>query len=213
MERSAALSASGQNRAPVRKTRSGGATAKKDRRVDRTRVDVMSAMRELLLRHGYDAISVRDIIDHANIGRSTFYEHFANKADVLRESLLFVLTPLADMLSPKSSPARVALVLQHFLDARAVSTVVLTGTTRALTAQILADLIAERLEVRGDRRFPLRTPLPIVARGLAELQLGLVGSWLSAGATCPAEAIAQTLHATTNAAASAMLALREVDSR
>ncbi|MEO7040157.1 MAG: helix-turn-helix domain-containing protein [Candidatus Elarobacter sp.] len=173
----------------------------------------MSAMRDLMLRDGYEAISVRDITDRANIGRSTFYEHFANKADVLRESLLFVLTPLADTLAPKASSSRLALVLQHFWDARDVSTIVLTGTTRALTAQILAGLIEERLAGRRDRRFPPRTPLPLVARGLAELQLGVIGSWLTAGDTCPAEAIAQTLHAATNAAACAMSALRSVDSR
>jgi AcrR family transcriptional regulator len=206
MEAREPLSASRQNRPIVRETRPAGAAAKKDRRVDRTRRDVMTALRELMLRDGYDALSVRDIIDQANIGRSTFYEHFANKADVLRESLLFVLTPLADTLSPAASMPRLTLVLQHFLDMRPVAPIVLTGTTRTLTAHILADLIEARLAERRDHKLPPRIPLAIAARALAELQLGLVGGWLDAGQTSAAEAIAGILHATTNAAAAALLA-------
>jgi AcrR family transcriptional regulator len=38
----------------------------------------------LILRKGYEAITVQDIIDEADVGRSTFYAHYTGKEDLLR---------------------------------------------------------------------------------------------------------------------------------
>jgi AcrR family transcriptional regulator len=57
--------------------------AKQDRRSQRTRRLVSSAMMELLLEKRYDAITVQDMLDRAGIGRSTFYAHYFDKEDVL----------------------------------------------------------------------------------------------------------------------------------
>ena len=47
-----------------------------DRRIYRTRKLLQDALIELILEKGYAAVTVQDIIDRANIGRSTFYAHF-----------------------------------------------------------------------------------------------------------------------------------------
>lgn len=59
------------------------AQAKNDRRVDRTVSSLRSALTELIKEKHYDSITVQDIIDRANVGRSTFYVHFRDKEDVL----------------------------------------------------------------------------------------------------------------------------------
>lgn len=56
---------------------------KQDRRVKRTRNMVLDAFLDLMIEKGYDAITVQDIIDRANIGRSTFYIHFTDKENLL----------------------------------------------------------------------------------------------------------------------------------
>jgi AcrR family transcriptional regulator len=56
---------------------------KQDRRSQRTYHLVRTAMMALLLEKRYDAITVQDILDRADIGRSTFYTHFYDKEDVL----------------------------------------------------------------------------------------------------------------------------------
>jgi AcrR family transcriptional regulator len=55
-----------------------------DRRINRTQQALRNALIELILEKHYDTISVQDIIDRANVGRSTFYNHFRDKEDLFR---------------------------------------------------------------------------------------------------------------------------------
>ena len=57
--------------------------AKEDRRVGRTRKLLEDALYDLIVEKGYDAVTVQDIIDRANIGRSTFYAHYTDKKQLL----------------------------------------------------------------------------------------------------------------------------------
>jgi AcrR family transcriptional regulator len=63
------------------------AKRKVDRRVQRTRQLLHDALIALILEKGYDKITVQDIIDRANVGRSTFYAHYLDKQDLLESGL------------------------------------------------------------------------------------------------------------------------------
>ncbi|OGW38562.1 MAG: hypothetical protein A2010_01995 [Nitrospirae bacterium GWD2_57_9] len=56
---------------------------KDDRRVERTRKLLHEALPALILEKGYEAVTVQDILDRANLGRSTFYSHYRDKDDLL----------------------------------------------------------------------------------------------------------------------------------
>jgi AcrR family transcriptional regulator len=57
-------------------------TGKQDRRSQRTRHLLSEALVSLIREKGYDTITVSDLIDRANIGRSTFYSHYRDKDDL-----------------------------------------------------------------------------------------------------------------------------------
>jgi len=56
---------------------------KVDRRIQRTRQSLQDALITLILEKGYEAVTVQDVIDRANVGRATFYAHFQDKEDLL----------------------------------------------------------------------------------------------------------------------------------
>ncbi|MBE6547374.1 MAG: TetR/AcrR family transcriptional regulator [Ruminococcaceae bacterium] len=55
-----------------------------DRRQKKTRDAIFGAFGELLMTNKYENITVQDIIDRADVGRSTFYSHFETKDHLLR---------------------------------------------------------------------------------------------------------------------------------
>ncbi len=65
-----------------------------DRRVARTRRALRDALAALLHEKPYDAIGVQDILDRADVGRSTFYTHFRDKDELLEagiDAMLFAV--------------------------------------------------------------------------------------------------------------------------
>lgn len=59
-----------------------GKDKKVDRRASRTHRSLRGALIELILEKRYDAITVQNIIDRADVGRSTFYAHYRDKDDL-----------------------------------------------------------------------------------------------------------------------------------
>ncbi|GMQ86026.1 MAG: TetR/AcrR family transcriptional regulator [Acidimicrobiia bacterium] len=58
-----------------------------DRRVRRTKQRLQAALTSLIGEMSYDKITVQDLIDRADVGRSTFYAHYETKDDLLISGL------------------------------------------------------------------------------------------------------------------------------
>ena len=62
-------------------------TRRPDRRIERTMTALRDALMSLIIEKGYDAISIQDIADRANVARATFYLHFKDKDDLMFRSM------------------------------------------------------------------------------------------------------------------------------
>jgi len=69
--------------------REDSAPNRDDRRILKTKRALADAFKHLLLEKGYDAITIQDIIDRANVGRSTFYAHYESKEQLLIGNINF----------------------------------------------------------------------------------------------------------------------------
>src|ERR1700733_3241006 len=107
-------------------------TRDSDRRVRKPQAALRSAFVELILTRGFDAVSTADVAEHANVGRSTFYEHFQGKDDILAVTLTPILSPLAA-------------IIEHFWQNRQLGRVLMTGRAGQLMSRQLAGLIEGRL--------------------------------------------------------------------
>lgn len=58
-----------------------------DRRVQRTQQALRVALMHSLMSNDWDDIEVRSLCEKANVGRSTFYQHFDGMEDLLQSSL------------------------------------------------------------------------------------------------------------------------------
>ena len=58
-----------------------------DRRAARTRAMLHEALLSLIAAKHYEPITITDICRRANVGRSTFYAHYASKDDLMRSAL------------------------------------------------------------------------------------------------------------------------------
>jgi AcrR family transcriptional regulator len=75
------------------------AQPRQDRRSQRTQQALMDALIALLAVKHYDEISINDIVDRANVGRSTFYAHYQAKDDLLKSGFERVLDMLVHQIS------------------------------------------------------------------------------------------------------------------
>lgn len=73
-----------------------------DRRIQRTRGVLQEALLALILEKGFDAVTVQDVIDRANVGRSTFYAHFQDKEGLLLSGFEHLRTEFEQHLTSES---------------------------------------------------------------------------------------------------------------
>lgn len=173
-----------------------GELPKVDRRVQRTRASLHDALLSLVAEREYDSITVQDILDRANVGRSTFYVHFRDKEDLF----LSGMEPLRAVLMrvvKAGGETREALdftvdIFRHAGGYRQAYKAIVRGrmgvAAERLFFILLVDLIREDLQLRGTIRQPAQS-LEAVAYALAGALMAMIAWWVDQSPPPPPEKI------------------------
>jgi AcrR family transcriptional regulator len=180
--------------------------AKADRRVQRTRELLQQALIELLNERGYEAITVQDIVDRANVGRTTFYLHYRGKHDLFahcHEAIVrqFQFGPLhgrskAELLAPEASPES-ASAFRHLSEARALLSPIFHGPDSQVILRQMRRRGAQHIQASLQAAFPdadSSIPLEVLANYLAGAQISLMQWWLERRRPHTPEVLAQAFH-------------------
>ncbi len=62
------------------------------------KTEIIKSATTLFQQKGYDMVSITDVINNLNIGRSTFYKHFKNKKDLFVECIQHIVETEAEQL-------------------------------------------------------------------------------------------------------------------
>lgn len=161
-----------------------------DRRTRRTRAAVQDAFIRLMFSGRYDRISAAALIAEAGIGKSTFYEHFRNKEDVLVAAIDPLFVPLAEAAVGRGGLIPLRAMLDHIWEQRALWRVLFDGGPLVRLQRKLAGMIEARLE---ETSTASTVPHGLSARASAAAQLTAIRAWVTGEVSCPSVDLATWL--------------------
>jgi AcrR family transcriptional regulator len=178
-------------------------TTKTDRRVLRTRRLLRESLLALILKKGFDNVTIEEITEGADVGRTTFYLHYRDKEDLLFECINGAVDGLVTEVSgiplsawnfsienSSETPTQndpILKIYQHVSEKSDLYRIILrgagTGQTQNRVRDIIASAVSDFLEerVRGQAMsFDPVIPLEVFANYFAGSLLGLISWWLEA---------------------------------
>lgn len=174
--------------------------AKIDRRVQRTRVQLQEALVSLILEKGFDDVTVQDVIDRANVGRSTFYAHFEGKEDLFLSGFTGMQAHLEQYLKSQADGDDGVWAISRMMFEHAA------GHDRIYKAlvgkrgghlmlahlhQFLLGLVRSQLKKRRPRNRKMGVPSEILAHHLVSSLTAMLTWWLDHGKPYSPEQMAQ----------------------
>jgi len=178
---------------------------KPDRRVQRTRQLLRDALIALMLEKGYDAVTIQDITDRANLGRATFYLHYKDKDELLlslmdemQQEVMARSTPFSaedNFLTAGKPPSLYA--FQHAeANADFYRAMLGEGGLSGVLARYRQS-VAAGLQAQLEPLFPPEVspvPVEILAHYVVGALNALLVWWLENDRPYPAEYMAQVFH-------------------
>ncbi|MFN7147097.1 MAG: TetR/AcrR family transcriptional regulator [Myxococcota bacterium] len=172
---------------------------KTDRRVARTRRTLREALLALTYERGWEQVSVQDVCARADVGRSTFYAHFADKEELLTSGFQDLRSALRARAGEADGRplASVHALLAHLDENRRLHRALVGErvgrVVHARFRRLLHDIVAEDLAALVPDPRRRDHAVRYVAGGLYELLV----AWVDARAPETAEEMAETVRGLT----------------
>jgi AcrR family transcriptional regulator len=142
-----------------------------------------------MIEKSYEAVTVQDIIDRADVGRSTFYTHYTDKDDLLRDNFAF-LRSLVEQPAPAEPANRRRLLrfslplFRHVHGERRLARGLFGhpggGPVLQQVEQMLEDIVRGELAALFTIDPPTRAPEDAVVRYVVGAYVALLKWWLNA---------------------------------
>jgi AcrR family transcriptional regulator len=174
-------------------------------RRERTRQRLKASVSALVVEKGYDAVTIQNITEHADVGIGTFYVHFKNKEEivwtVIRESFEEMERASRQFLAGLSLEQRDYLNFLGFFQyigqkgglLRAAS----LGQDNAILTRYIADYTAKRAEQRLHEHNTFEVfdiPAQVAAQFMTGALMRLVAWWISTANDYTAEQMAAMFY-------------------
>ena len=164
-----------------------------DRRVQKTRKLLHEALMALLHEKRYDDIVVKEILDRANVGRSTFYTHFRDKDDLLVSGMLGMLRSMRTARMPPSTSGAEQLVwfslpiFEHIERERRTGRLWIGSRGRAILHEhlrkVLVELISGHTKSGVPARRNTRVPADLLVQHVASTFVLVLNWWVERRST------------------------------
>lgn len=181
-----------------------------DRRIRKTRKALVDSFSHLVQERSYDRIRVGDVVRDADVGRSTFYQHYSGKEDLLLESMGGILDVLAGVCLDESDAGALERILSHFWQNRTLARELFSGPPSAHVLPRITGELARRIELGIQESLGASGTTPAIAPRLiaiqtSEAQLAVIKAWLSGrGSATPGE-LARAMTASARASLHALV--------
>jgi AcrR family transcriptional regulator len=158
-----------------------------DSRAVRTRAEIASALIALMHEKGFDEISVQQICERAQVGRSTFYAHFQDKDELLIRHIVVFGRVLGGQLAWDQPLGSYRFPLRGLLEHVRKMQPVFHSLARARKLEFImkvwhnniAEVFEQRVQAaRGSASTPARIPTMILAQQLAGTLMTLMVWWM-----------------------------------
>jgi AcrR family transcriptional regulator len=173
-----------------------------DRRSARTRTMPQHALSSLILKKGYESVTVQDICDAANVGRSTFYAHYTSKDDLKRKGFEKLRKLLVDRQREALATAAdhgdrslgfSLAMFEHARDHLDHYRALVGGRGGAVSlgsiSRILSDLVRNELAATTGKKSADAIPRELVVQYIVGAYMAVMTWWLDGGAKLPPERI------------------------
>lgn len=166
-----------------------------DRRVKRTQKLLQNSLVALTLEKGYDAVTIRDLTDRADVGYTTFFRHYADKETLLAAVLDSMRVEFRELLTPHSiitAPEKTGVLLFEYVQENADLCRVLLDSTNTMALlrpvqEIGLQEAAEMFPYPADRPIPM----DLAASHLITALVMLIRWWLDHDMSYPPEQMGQ----------------------
>lgn len=159
-----------------------------DRRSLRTRRLLQEALTALMAQKPYEQITIQEIIDRANVGRTTFYAHYTDKQDLLLRGVAGLEPKPAargkrQNCLASAATLSTAAMFAHVQQNKPLHEVMFRKSTEPSvrdrgTAFLYANVTAQLKEMAGAEPG---VPIPVLAHYLTGGLMALVQWWMDSG--------------------------------